>query len=462
MKRPVHKLAKRGQTMLFLVMVVVILAFVALWNFDLHKLIYVKTISGNASDAAAIAAARWQGITLNLLGDLNVAQAVAIDNALAHPVGEPPTPDFTEAVAIAGLASRVQYVGPMMGYSAAQQAAKNNRAYVNPVFTQRVFDHAKSVRAQALANGDTNLTDYADMLDTVAAGGIAAFASDAAYHILWDQNFYSSIQGTNYCWLQPWLDYTWQSWPPIRFLEPLTVNVSVQSSLAALTGWMGDAGTPAKALQNLSTFAGHALSPELLGNTPPMVPATWFCYDNSWSSWTTALQVQGRPAFPWLSTIKPEYDVAGAAADMRVSTETPAAYFNNSSNHVTSVAAAKPFGYLVGPVPASQYGIVLPAFHDARLVPVGSSCVAVPADDNTDDSSTVPDDHKYQHVPLYLKYGPSGIQAFAAQCQDCRDLLLWDTSSFRATGKQWLTTHDCPHSTGGVGGGSGGGTAYGH
>jgi hypothetical protein len=59
---------RRGQAMVFLIMVVVILAFIALWNFDLHKIIYIKSLSLNASDAAGIAGARWQGISLNLLG----------------------------------------------------------------------------------------------------------------------------------------------------------------------------------------------------------------------------------------------------------------------------------------------------------------------------------------------------------------------------------------------------------
>ena len=51
--------AKRraGQTMVFLIVVLVILVFVVLWNFDLHKILYVKGITQNAGDSAALAAA---------------------------------------------------------------------------------------------------------------------------------------------------------------------------------------------------------------------------------------------------------------------------------------------------------------------------------------------------------------------------------------------------------------------
>ena len=69
-----HKFFKRhnksGQTMLFLIMLMLIMAFIVMWNFDLHKALTVKQREQNAGDAAALAAARWQGISLNLIGDL--------------------------------------------------------------------------------------------------------------------------------------------------------------------------------------------------------------------------------------------------------------------------------------------------------------------------------------------------------------------------------------------------------
>ena len=456
MKKCLQNRAQRGQTMVFLVMVVVILAFIALWNFDLHKLIYIKSLSLNASDAAGIAGARWQAISLNLLGELNAAQAVSITDSLLR--GDT---DFAEARAIAALESRITYAGPMLGYAAAQQAAKNNQAYINQAFTSRVHRHAQAIRA--MARDDANLLDYANMLDTVANDGIAAVASDFEYHILLDSKFYAAMEAPDWCWLQGLLRTYggWQTWPPIHFLEPLALNVNTVSSLNSLAGWMGDPGTPAKAFQKLSLAAGKTLSPELL-NSPPTVPATWYCFDYSWvQNWTKALQDAGNGVpYPFVAPVKSQYDVVGAALVMRVSTETPPAYFNKSSNHITSVSAAKPFGYLDGPVPASRYGLVLPAFHDARLITVDSAMMSPPADD--DDAGDNMNDHMVYHVPIYLKYGPAGIQDLATHCQQCRDLIQWEDPAFRATGIAWLSANPCPHSGGGGGGGGGGGSAHGH
>ena len=132
--------------MLFIVMVVVILAFVALWGFQLHKSIYLKTLTRNAGDGAALAAARWQGITLNILGELNAAQAVAINDALLR--GDT---NFAEARAIADLQARICFAGPMIGFAAAQQVGKNNGIHVNPAFSDKVTKHASIVRAYANA-----------------------------------------------------------------------------------------------------------------------------------------------------------------------------------------------------------------------------------------------------------------------------------------------------------------------
>ena len=75
--------------MVFLIMVLVILVFVVLWNFDVHKILHVKSVTQNSGDAAALAAARWQATTLNLIGDLNLMHAVALgsgDAAVAEAV----------------------------------------------------------------------------------------------------------------------------------------------------------------------------------------------------------------------------------------------------------------------------------------------------------------------------------------------------------------------------------------
>ena len=52
---------KSGQALIFLMMVVLIGLLVVIWNFDLHRVITAKMRVRNSTDAAALAAARWQG-----------------------------------------------------------------------------------------------------------------------------------------------------------------------------------------------------------------------------------------------------------------------------------------------------------------------------------------------------------------------------------------------------------------
>jgi len=61
--------------MIFMIMALLILAVVIVWVFDVHTVLHIKARTQNAGDAAALAAARWQGVSLNLIGDLNILQA---------------------------------------------------------------------------------------------------------------------------------------------------------------------------------------------------------------------------------------------------------------------------------------------------------------------------------------------------------------------------------------------------
>ena len=61
---------RNGQTIVFLLMALTVLVFIFLWNVDLHRIVAAKSLSQNAGDSAALAAARWQGTTLNLVGML--------------------------------------------------------------------------------------------------------------------------------------------------------------------------------------------------------------------------------------------------------------------------------------------------------------------------------------------------------------------------------------------------------
>ncbi|MEK7270759.1 MAG: hypothetical protein AAB215_07465, partial [Planctomycetota bacterium] len=219
--------------MIFFLMVLVILVFVVLWNYDLHKILYVKSLTQNGGDSAALVAARWQGITLNLIGDLNIMHALSI-----HPDGT----DADVAPAISNIQARLCYVGPMIAFMAAQQAAKNNQVFQHDGFTRRTREHADVVRydyPRAMGpSGDPLFPepypgcwdDYADMLNLIASDGVAAGADNARFysdhtggHILLQIDFDRAIAGRNWCWFHhnaPTLLQDYQNffpcwWPPL-------------------------------------------------------------------------------------------------------------------------------------------------------------------------------------------------------------------------------------------------------
>ena len=200
---------RSGQAIIFLVFVVVILFFVVIWNFDLHRILYVKNISQNGGDSAALMGARWQSISLNLIGDLNIMHALALASG-----------DTDKASSITNIQARLCYAGPMVAFIACQQAAKNNKIYQNQSFTDYMAKHARRVRedypSETGSDGEALFpepypncwSEYADMLDLAVEDGIAVgpdnvhFYGDsvAGGHTLTDYSFYNAIAGRSWCW----------------------------------------------------------------------------------------------------------------------------------------------------------------------------------------------------------------------------------------------------------------------
>ena len=477
-----NRRTRSGQTMIFLIMILLILAFVAIWNFDLHQTISVKMLSQNGGDGAALAAARWQGITLNLVGDLNIMQAVAFTQ------GDPDT-----AANVAELQARLCYVGPMVGLVAAQQAAKNNGVYTNEYFTSNVLAHANVVRTDYPRIGSDGQMlfpepypncwqEYADMITVVAEQGVAAAPDNAAYyqdytggHLLLDRDFYDAIASENWCWfyhhayqvLLNYTDYHW--WPPLPLSipHPRPINSEYFGLGLEKEVIISDARV-VEMMDSLRTNRG--LSSLVLSNVAGSVTSSWYCYDGGeWTGWT-GLATNGADAFPISGPVRPQYDYAGADSVIRVlataSRLTPGA----SDREVTWTAAAKPFGYLNDDQRPNAYDLVLPAFHDIRLFPVDA---ATGGRGGAFDHGWR--DHIEGHLPSprYMAGGPSELDP---GCYYCQQILKWDHVTprplppgsteppwFRDAAKAWLAVnYRLCDIHGGGGGGGGGGRRRGH
>ncbi len=134
----IHK-DESGQTLALVLVLVCILVVAALILFDLQSVIRAKIKVDLASQAGALAAANWQKETLNLIGELNLVKA---SKALLDDIPPVTAPDklpqtqaelekYIDEVSasvklVSELQTRAAFIGPLIGFGAAEQAVKNN------------------------------------------------------------------------------------------------------------------------------------------------------------------------------------------------------------------------------------------------------------------------------------------------------------------------------------------------
>ncbi len=459
-----------------MVVFMVILLLVGLWNFDLHKIVRVKHVARNGGDAAALAAARWQALTLNMVGELNILQAAALSEALANGVSNSPA-----AAACADLQGRLCFVGPLTGFAASQLAAKNNGIFVNSDFTQEVADHATRVRLEydirypdfPYANdpGEPSCwIDYANMLDIIAAQGIAAKCDSFRFyvdfadhdHFLLNPDFYDAVATRGWCWfffnaMTLLQDYqSWKDWPPLPIIEePHPVNAEYfglylrrQTRLDNLPFANGSdsALNSSNFIATASAHTENALDPRVLS-----VASDWYCYQESeWTAWTERIP----EGFPFLAKVRDVYNYAGADAAIKIETPMQRLTPGSPADTISWSAAAKPFGSLGETDPPNRYSLVLPAFHDVRLIPVDTS--SAPGGGSEPGWGM----HIYRHLTAYLQQGLEGL---TPGCYYCDQLRIWEPQPFRQEGLDWLELNSqrCLRTTSGGHSGSGG-TRRGH
>ncbi len=473
--------ARRGQTMIFIIFALVIGALLVLFNADLHRTIFAKFVSQNAGDSAALAAARWQGATLNLIGDLNVLKAVAVSRN-----------DTATVDTLTELQKRLNYVGPMTALVAAQQAAKNNGVFANPDYKAELLEHAKIVRADypSKVGPDGQLmfpepwegawSDYADMIEMVANDGVAAGPDNARYytdysggHMLLRLDFYNAVASSDWCWflhhamnlLQTYSDF--HSWPPLP--PQVTVYHPVNCEYFGL-GLACASGTVTSLRGVINTVLADRQpggSLESITSTQELY-AAWFWFDPGvWTAWTNFSPNAG---FPSKGSLKPQFDYVGADAVVRIETEFDRLTPGVSNAAITWTAAAKPFGCLTNDQSSFErpdtLDLVLPVFSDVRLFPVDVSTAPEGGAFNLDWRK-----HIEKHLPgwtddqgVHPGYMQDGVAALVMGCFYCRQLARWEDPAFRGTGIQWLSLPanraSCQRSGGP--GDPGGGTHRGH
>ena len=465
----------RGQAIVFLLVALTALVFVMLFNVDLHRIIQRKNQAQNAGDAAALVAARWQGSTLNLVGELNLFHVLALANGHSAAVD-----------AITNMQARLCFTGPLTALFAAQVAAKQNRIYVDNGMTTLLREHAGIIRSQyATLFDDAQYFQepwpgawgqYADMLVQVASDGIAAgpdntqfFLDPSSGHMLFEKAFYEAVLGQNWCWFylraRGWIESysSHRDWPAIP--DPDVADYADSEifgiGLRPFTFRISDLFTPSELESHFHNARFDTVTAAQLVLTNDVFE-TWYLYNpRDWTEWTR-IKPGGVDDFPVTGEVRPEYDLAGADTVVRVHASvdrlTPGAGGSRISDRVVWSAAAKPFGYLDDggskERATSAAYFVLPAFRDVRLIPIDA---ASGSENNTADFEWMR--HIRGHLHPYLT---SGTGSLSAGCRYCSALAAWEVPEFRQEGIDWLAVYcgNCRLPSGG--GRHGGGSRRGH
>ena len=145
----------RGQVLILAVFAMIVLVTVLILLFDIHQVIRRKVMVMSGVDAAALTGAVWQKNSLNLIGEMNLIKACTVlisdsvygigknpNDFMRAAINQNSTPEQiasevakarndlvllkTAADMLTEMQVRVAFVGPLIGFGAAQQAAKNN------------------------------------------------------------------------------------------------------------------------------------------------------------------------------------------------------------------------------------------------------------------------------------------------------------------------------------------------
>ncbi|RMD75614.1 MAG: hypothetical protein D6820_14390 [Lentisphaerae bacterium] len=219
---------RRGQTLIYMLLLMLILLVIVIFMFDLQNFVRLRERSQNSVDAAVLTAAMWQGRTLNMVGELNLVKASTLLVDTIEPVGDTSAEALLQSdQVITQMQTRLLYVGPLLGYISAQQAAKNNRLRSNPELTVSLSSHITnnleeidgypSLYEQAFSgslvyNGYAWLEPYKEMLNRLVAEGLAVKVVNTRYlggiptlqgpgaQLLSTPAFYNAVWAHDYCW----------------------------------------------------------------------------------------------------------------------------------------------------------------------------------------------------------------------------------------------------------------------
>ena len=184
MKHRFRKNSQSGQVLITGIVMMSLLLLIIIYAFDVHNVIRAKLKVDIAQQSAAMTGALWQKESLNLLGEINLLKASAL--LLGGPDNwKTPLPDREKEEAawrreiqnridlLTEMQTRVTFIGPLIGFAAAQQAAKANGLTRIPT---ALDDYIKKIPDKPLTvNNYTWREPYVSLVSTINSAGIAVF-----------------------------------------------------------------------------------------------------------------------------------------------------------------------------------------------------------------------------------------------------------------------------------------------
>ncbi len=197
-----------GQVLVAGIFILIILLLLVFAGFDIHNAIRAKFKIQTAQESAAIAGATWQKHSLNLIGEINLVKACSLllegDNQnwrIPLPPQQPPqsgTPQSGSQMSardnalqarvdiLTEMQTRISFIGPLIGFAAAQQAAKANGV---PVLGDLEFyyeDLQNNIRyreesgVKQFINRYEWRPAYMELIRTISANKIAVYPNTTA------------------------------------------------------------------------------------------------------------------------------------------------------------------------------------------------------------------------------------------------------------------------------------------
>jgi len=439
--------ARRGQVAIYLVAVVLALAVLAVMNVSVFLSVRSKNRAMNAGDAAALAVARYQGELLNKIGADNIAHLKAAIEG-----------DEEKCAEIMERQKRMCFLDPIEGLRIGNKAAELNQVDLNAgECMQRILQrHVVDVRSIFAKNTDMYpepwegaWDEYADRLDSIVGSlngefivgpETIEFADAWSCFPLVTKMFYEAIAGRNWCWFHfngEWLfDRDSSNMPRPDFREP-TPRYDSEIYPLHLDFRPLPPLEDADMIQLIERLTD--CTKEELANAADLISdpeQKWAFYDQMWRSWYE-MDPLAAGGLPVVGRVKPEYDVRGCAAVCRVRNGFDD-LVEGRKGEVSWTAAAKPFGTVEDldgdtAVVTALKNMVVPAFTDAKLVPIDS--VGGLNLSTADEEWII---HIREHLPEYLSNGPYSV---GFSCFYCKQLRKWENPVFRAQGKTWLKYH---------------------